>query len=187
LTVGSKDAALVSTLGPGNFSMQAAAHGQASSVLAEAYDTDAPSSDASLVRVKNFSVLIPLSGQSIVTAGFVIGGSSAREVLLRADGPALANFGIPGFMPRPVITLYAGTTVIGTSTNAGALLPGITNSADAASLAAAVALQVGAFPLASGSADARMVAILPAGSYTLQVTSGDGASGSVLAEVYELP
>ena len=46
---------------------------------------------------------------------------------------------------------------------------------------------VGAFTLASGSADTALIANLPPGSYTFQVTSASNATGEALGEVYELP
>ena len=46
---------------------------------------------------------------------------------------------------------------------------------------------VGAFALDSGSRDAALVVILPAGkTYTVQVSSADGVPGEALVEVYEI-
>lgn len=46
---------------------------------------------------------------------------------------------------------------------------------------------VGAFPLATQSRDAALVATLPPGSYTVQVTGAGGTTGVALVEVYEVP
>jgi hypothetical protein len=46
---------------------------------------------------------------------------------------------------------------------------------------------VGAFALATGSADCALVVNLQPGSYTIQISGVDSTSGVALAEVYELP
>ena len=44
--------------------------------------------------------------------GFVIGGTLPMEVLIRAPGPSLANFGVPGVLANPFLRLFAGQTLI---------------------------------------------------------------------------
>jgi hypothetical protein len=46
---------------------------------------------------------------------------------------------------------------------------------------------VGAFALPNASRDAALVATLPAGSYTAQVSGVGGLTGDAIIEVYELP
>ena len=46
---------------------------------------------------------------------------------------------------------------------------------------------VGAFRLPDASRDAALVATLPAGSYTAQVSGVGGLTGDAIVEVYELP
>jgi hypothetical protein len=45
---------------------------------------------------------------------------------------------------------------------------------------------VGAFALASGSADSALVITLPAGSYTVQLSGLGSATGTALVEVYQI-
>lgn len=52
---------------------------------------------------------------------------------------------------------------------------------------ATAASSVGAFPLASGSADSAGLVTLPPGAYTVQVTGVGNTTGVALAEIYELP
>jgi hypothetical protein len=52
---------------------------------------------------------------------------------------------------------------------------------------AAAAAVVGAFPLASGSADSAAVISLAPGAYTMQASGAGGTTGIALAEVYEIP
>jgi hypothetical protein len=46
---------------------------------------------------------------------------------------------------------------------------------------------VGAFALATQSRDAAVLATLPPGSYTVQVSGASGGTGVALVEVYEVP
>jgi hypothetical protein len=47
-------------------------------------------------------------------------------------------------------------------------------------------VQVGAFPLASGSTDAALVVTLQPGPYTVQILSVSNTSGIALLEVYDV-
>jgi hypothetical protein len=114
----------------------------------------------------------------VVIPGIVIAGENARTVLVRAIGPDLAAFGLSGTLARPSLVVLSGGQPV--AANAG-----WESSADPAALAAAAA-RVGAFPLRNGRADAALIATLPAGAWTIQVTGADGGAGVVLIEVYDL-
>ncbi len=120
---------------------------------------------------------------NVMIAGFVLGGTGAKKVLIRAVGPGLA-FWLSGYLadPQLVVTKSDGT-YIAANDDWGA--------GDAAAIAAAGA-SVGAFPLAEGSKDAAIILTLPAGGptgfsgYTVMVKGAYGSSGIALAEVYDL-
>jgi len=44
--------------------------------------------------------------------GFVIGGSTPKQVVVRAIGPSLANFGVPGVLANSSLRLFSGRTPI---------------------------------------------------------------------------
>ncbi len=138
-------------------------------------------SDASLAaqRLANISTRAQVgSGASIEIAGFVIGGTASKTVLVRAIGPTLAGYGVPNALRAPKLELYRGNTLVAGNT-------GIANSPDVAAIAAAGAA-VGAFSPVLNAADSALLITLPPGSYTAQVSSADGTSGIALAEVYDL-
>jgi hypothetical protein len=143
-------------------------------VLAEIYDLSTVYSAAS-PRLINVSVNKDIAAGETLIAGFVIDGGAGRKVLVRAVGPGLAAFGVPGTMADPKLVLYSGSTKIGENDNWGG---------DAQ--IAAAATQVGAFALGAGSKDAVLLVTLPAGAYTAQV-SGVAGGGIALVEVYEVP
>lgn len=114
---------------------------------------------------------------NMMAAGFVCVGG-AKTFLIRAVGPTLAAFGVSGAQSDPTLTLYSGSTAIGSNDNWG-------TAANAADIATAAG-QVGAFSLVSGSADAAMLITLESGGYTVQIGAAGSAVGDALVEVYEV-
>ena len=146
-------------------------------VLAELYDaTPSSAYTAATPRLVNVSVLKGLG--TGITAGFVIGGATPRKVLVRAIGPTLsgAPFNVAGAVADPQLALYSGVNQIAANDNWG----GTTVLADAFA-------QVSAFPLANGSRDAALLAELPPGAYTVQVSGVANTTGVALIEIYEVP
>ena len=111
-------------------------------------------------------------GDTLIT-GFTIGPGPTKRVLIRAVGPALTEFGVPGALADPRLEVYnsAGTKIAENDN---------WTTDDAATFAT-----VGAFPLRAASKDAALVVNLPSGGYTVHVT-GIGNSGQALVEVYEV-
>ena len=128
-------------------------------------------------RLINLSTRGPVgTGADIMIAGLVIGSGSPETVLIRADGPALAPLGVSGVLAAPVLSLYDSSGNLLQSNQGWG-----TGNATAAIMSSA-----GAFPLPVGSADSALVATLPAGAYTAQVTGAGGTTGVALLEVYEV-
>jgi hypothetical protein len=120
------------------------------------------------------------TGGNAVFAGFVIGGTTAKTVLIRASGPALAAFNVPGRLPDPQLTL----TNIGVTPN---IVMAVDTGWGGDPLTAEVASLVGAFPWAGASADSAVLITLPPGNYTAGVAGAGGDTGVSLVEVYEVP
>ena len=119
------------------------------------------------------------TGGGIAIAGFVVEGppGETKQVLIRGIGPTLANFGITGTLASPTISLFSGTMAVASNTGWG------TNS-NAAQIAA-VTSQVGAFALASGSADSALLANLLPGPYSVELSGVGSTTGVGLLEIYE--
>jgi len=176
----SHDAAFLQTLAPGGYTAQVAGQGGDTGVaLVEVYD-DTPSGSytSSSPRLINLSARVQVgTGGNILIAGFVIGGATAKTVLIRASGPALDAFGVSGTLADPKLQLYSGAAVLGTSSGWG-------GDTEVAREAAAV----GAFPWSSASSlDSALLVTLPPGAYTAQVSGVSGDTGVALVEVYEVP
>lgn len=138
--------------------------------------TPAPSADSGETRIVNISTRSYVgTGGDIMIAGFIIGGTQPKQVLIRASGPALTQFGVPGVLEDPILILHAGQTEIARNDDWGS---------DADKIDSAMR-QVNAFAWTRGSKDAALVMTLPPGGYTAHVVGKNNTTGVALIEVYE--
>ncbi|MCX6952879.1 MAG: DUF1800 family protein [Verrucomicrobia bacterium] len=179
LTTGSRDAAvLASNLAPGSYTATVSGVGTASGVaLVEVYDV------TGAARLMNLSTRAQVgTGSGIIISGLVISpGAGRRQILVRAAGPALTGFGVPGALADPVIAIVnnaAPTVQIASNDN-------WSSGTNVTSLNSAFT-QAGAFGFASGSKDAAVIADLAPGSYSIQVSGVGDTTGLALVEVYDI-
>ena len=175
LPAGSKDSALLFMVNDGAHTSGLVRPNSTTGVaLTEIYDTDTVLG----ARIINVSARMNVTGgQGTLVAGFVIGGTVPKTVLIRAIGPTLTQFGVAGALPDPQIAVYAGSTQVAFDDNWE------TGTSTAAQISSASA-QVGAFALPAGSKDAALLLTLQPGAYTVLV-SGGTATGIALVEVYD--
>src|SRR5262245_19652398 len=58
------------------------------------------------------------TGDDVMIGGFIVQGTEAKRVIIRAIGPELSQYGIPNFLADPVLELYDGTgALIATNDN----------------------------------------------------------------------
>jgi hypothetical protein len=172
----SLDAAMVANITTRDNSVKvSAANTGTGAVIAEIYDaTPAGTFTASTPRLINVSVSKQIATGTTLTAGFVIGGLTSRTVLVRAVGPGLAAFGVPGTLADPQLALFASGKIAENDNWGGD--PALSTAFS----------QVGAFVLPPASMDAVLLITLAPGNYSATVT-GLGPGGTALVEVYELP
>jgi hypothetical protein len=175
----SLDAALYQpTLARAGYSMQVTGAASIGGVaMAELYDATAAENVASgAPRLINVSARSQVgTGGDVLIAGFVLGGSTSKTMLLRAVGSSLAPFGVTGTLADPMIELYRDGKLVASNDDWGS---------DAVNLGAAFTA-TGAFPLPDGSHDAAMLLSLPPGNYSAQVSGVGNTTGVALVEVYE--
>jgi hypothetical protein len=119
------------------------------------------------------------TGSNVMIAGFVVGGTAAKQLLVRAVGPTLSTFNLSGAVSGTQLQVFSGSTLVGSNTGWSS------TNANAAAVTAADQL-VGAFALPAGSADSALVGTFPPGNYTAMVAGANGASGIGLVEVYDM-
>lgn len=179
LATNSRDAAILATnLVPGAYTATVSGVGTAAGVaLVEVYDV------TGAARLLNLSTRAQVgTGSGIIISGLVISpGDGRRQILVRAAGPALAGFGVPGALADPVIAIVnnanpnvqvASNDNWGTGTNVASLNSAFTQS--------------GAFAFAAGSKDAAVITDLAPGSYSIQVSGVGESTGLALVEVYDI-
>jgi hypothetical protein len=122
------------------------------------------------------------SPTDVIVSGFVISGTSNRDVLVRAAGPTLSAFGVNDALRNLVLSVQQGARLIATNNAWAGPTPAATQEAmDAFDRAGAFRF------MDEASRDCAMVVSLAPGAYTVQVRSADGSSGATLLEVYDLP
>jgi len=114
------------------------------------------------------------TGSNIMVAGFVIEGSTTKDLVIRAVGPRLADFGVPGALADPQIAVF----------RSGETVPMAEVDGWESSLSS-IFQTLGAFSLESDSASAATRLQLPPGPYTVHVKGVAEGTGVALVEVYD--
>lgn len=128
------------------------------------------------------STFINVSTRGTVTAadpvigGFVISGTTRKKVLIRAVGPTLADFNVPGVLSDPVLTVYDSSGSIVAKNQ------GWSKNSNLTDLVAATARV--AFPLRGNSTDSALYITLSPGAYTAILTSASNTTGVAMFEAY---
>lgn len=143
--------------------------------LAEIYDEEALAMPVRLVNVST-SGFVGTGDQALVP-GFVIGGDAPKQLLIRAVGPGLTQFGVGSVLADPQISLVPLGKDFAIAAN--------DDWGGGATLQTAFG-QAGAFTLPTGSKDAAVLVRLPPGGYTVIVSGVGKTTGTALVEVYDL-
>jgi hypothetical protein len=183
LPAASLDSAIARTspgVAVGGYTVQVTGKGDASgSVIAEIYDAMGTARTVTTPRLINLSTRTEIANGADLAVGFVLGGQSARTVLVRGVGPSLSQFQITGVMADPRLELFSNAT--------GQRIAGNDDWAGNTEIANASAA-VGAFALTGEtSKDAVLLVTLPPGPYSARLTGANGAGGAAIVEVYEVP
>ena len=116
--------------------------------------------------------LLIQTGNNVGIAGFVVGGTEAKKVLIRGLGPTLAQFNVTGVMQNPTLELHDGR---------GSLITTNDNWKDTQQA------EITATQLAPpADVEAAILATLQPGAYTAIQTDARGGTGVGLIEVYDV-
>jgi hypothetical protein len=119
------------------------------------------------------------AGADEMIAGFVVGGTASKNLLIRAIGPGLTAFGVSGALATTQLSIYQGSSLIATNT-------GWSSTTANAYAVASAEISSGAFALGNGSGDSAIVASFAPGAYTATVNGTGGNTGIALVEAYDL-
>jgi hypothetical protein len=164
-----REPALVANLLPGAYSAIVSGQGNSSGVaLFELYDLDAATG-----RIANISTRSRVeSGDNVMIGGFILGGTTGTDVIIRAIGPSLVPNGVTDALLDPTLELYDSN---------GALLASNDNwRSDQESAIIATTVPP------TDDREAAIVGTLAPGAYSAVVRGANGATGVALVEVYAL-
>src|SRR5215211_2049191 len=170
----SRESAILRTLNPGNYTAIVKAFDNGDGKLTgtgliELYDLHTTGGRAGNIATRGQV----LTGNDVMIAGFIIGGSQPKEVVIRGLGPSLANSNIANSLSDPTLEIHdsAGNLILANDDwEADANADRVRN--------AGLAL--------SQTREAALYANLNPGSYTAVLAGYNGATGIGLVEVYDL-
>lgn len=163
------EAAVALSLQPGSYTaVVEGVSGTTGVGLVEVYDLDPANADSQAVNVSTRGRV--LQGDSVMIGGFVVHGTKAIKVVVRALGPSLSAFGVTGVLSDPMLEVRdaAGNLVAASDDTSSADGPALGNLLPTDSREAAVRLS------------------LAPGSYTAIVRGKGGTTGVALVEAYEV-
>jgi len=132
---------------------------------------------------------VVLTGDNVMIGGFIIGGTGSKTVLIRARGPTLADFGVPGELADPVIQLFSGQTVIAQNDDweaTDSLCGSPAVSCGGAAEVTATGLDPCVGNLTNCFLESAILVTLDPGPYTAIVSGVGGGTGVGLVEVFEV-
>jgi uncharacterized protein GlcG (DUF336 family) len=112
------------------------------------------------------------TGDNQLIGGFIITGDQQKEVIIRAIGPSLAQFGVGSVLADPTLELHDQT---------GALLASNDNWGDSQR----AEIEATGIP-PTNELESAIVRTLDPGAYTAVASGKDGGTGTALVEVYDL-
>ena len=166
------ESAIVDTLAPGTYTVILSGRNQLTGVaLFEIYDLD----DSTASRLANISTRgFVQTGDNVLIGGFILGGSDARNVVVRGIGPSLLRIGLTNALLDPTLELRDSD---------GTLLIANDNWKDNDVQAHQIKI-IGLGP--TDNRESALIATLQPGRYTAIIAGKNGGIGIGLVEVYNL-
>jgi hypothetical protein len=120
----------------------------------------------------NISTRLPVgTGDNVLIAGFKIAGSTAKQLVLRALGPTLTQFGVPNVMQDTTLELYNSSSAL------------IVSNDDWQDAANAQSIPPNLQP--PNDLESAILTTLNPGAYTAIVRGFHNSTGTALVEVYD--
>jgi len=187
LTGCTSESSILITLAPGPYTAIVSGVGGGTGVgLVEVFEVDTAST-STLTNISSRG-LVGI-GDDVMIGGFIIGGTDSKTVLVRARGPVLTDFGVPGELSDPVLQLFSGQTVIARnddwqSTDPLCGAPAVSCGGQAEIVATGLDPCVG--NLTGCTNESAVLITLPPGPYTVIVSGVGGGTGVGMFEVFEV-
>lgn len=141
-----------------------------------------PAPPTPLSRLTNISTRAFVeTGENVVIGGFIVQGSEAKRVIIRALGPELTQYGVADALPNPTLELHNGAGALIASNNnwVTTIIGGIITQNQVRDI-----MNSGYAP--SNGLESAIIADLSPGNYTAIVRGVNNGTGVGLVEVYDL-
>lgn len=187
LTGCARESAILVTLDPGPYTAIVSGVGGGTGVgLVEVFEVGTTTNS----RLTNISTRgLVGTGDDVMIGGLIIAGTDPKTVLIRARGPVLTDFGVPGELSDPFLQLFSGQTVIAQNDNWQVTDP-LCDSPAVSCGGTAEITATGLDPcvgnLTGCSQESAILVTLPPGPYTAIVSGVSGGTGVGLVEVFEV-
>ena len=182
-----RESAILVTLDPGPYTALVSGPGGGTGIgLVEVFEVGTTSAS----RLTNLSTRgVVGTGDDVMIGGFIIGGTEPKTVLIRARGPVLADFGVPGALADPFVQLFSGQTVIAQNDDWRVTDP-LCGSPAVSCGGETEVIETGLDPCVGNmtgcAQESAILVTLPPGPYTAIVSGARGGSGVGLVEVFEV-
>jgi hypothetical protein len=173
------ESAIIATLPPGNYTALVRGVNNTTGVaLVEAYDLS-PSLHSILGNISTRSLVE--TGDKVMIGGFIVQGTQPKNVIIRAIGSELSQYGVPNPLADPTLELHNGTgALIGSNDNwQHTIIGGIITQDQVQNIQ-----HSGHAP--ADASESAIIANLPPGNYTAIVRGVNSTTGVGLVEVYDL-
>ncbi|MEO5719158.1 MAG: matrixin family metalloprotease [Chthoniobacterales bacterium] len=165
----SREAAIVTRLVPGNYTaVISGVNGTSGIGLVESYTLDTSATHAANISTRGRVG----QGEDVLIGGFIVGGRTTKQIIVRALGPSLGGSGL-AVLADPTVELHGSD---------GQLIASNDDWASSSQQSDIVA--TGLQP--SDPREAALMATIPAGNYTAIVQGAGGSAGIGLVEIYDL-
>jgi hypothetical protein len=171
-----REAVILATLKPAAYTVVLSGAGNTSGIgIVEIYDND-KTVDSDLANISTRGFVMP--GDNVMIGGFTLGNNNtATNMVVRALGPSLSNFGVPAasLLADPTLELH----------NANGTLM-ISNDDWETDPVSAAQLTVNGLAPSNSKEAAIFASLAPPGQFTAIVAGKNGAVGIALVEIYNV-
>jgi len=173
------ESAIMADLPPGNYTAIVRGINNTMGVaLVEAYDLS-PSLHSILGNISTRSFVE--TGDEVMIGGFIVQGTQPKNVIIRAIGRELSQFGVPNPLADPTLELHngAGALIASNDNWQHTIIGGIITQDQVQNIQ-----NSGHAP--GDASESAIIANLPPGNYTAIVRGVNNTTGVALVEVYDL-
>jgi hypothetical protein len=173
------ESAIIADLPPGSYTALVRGVNNTTGVaLVEVYDLN-PSIHSILGNISTRSLV--QTGDNVMIGGFIVQGAQPKNVIIRAIGPELSQYGVPNPLANPTLELHNGSgALIGSNDNwQHTIIGGIITQDQVQNIQ-----NSGLAP--ADASESAIIANLPPGNYTAIVRGINNTTGVALVEVYDL-